>query len=212
MPPVLRSTSFAARGRAPANGRNAAGNMLIGVFIGVVIGLGVAALVAYFVIKSPSPFQSPPSRSPIANGGAAKAEGPTKAASVQAADKPRFDFYKILPGTEEGKQAPPAAAARQPAVIATNIGSPQDPRGTEGKAGESLFLQAGAFQNQSEAEVQKAKLALLGMEASIQRVIFPDKGVWYRVRLGPYRSPDEMSRNRAQLAKSGVDATVIKNQ
>jgi cell division protein FtsN len=211
MPPVPRSTFFAARRRAPANGRNAAGNMLIGVFIGVVIGLCIAALVAYFVIKSPSPFQSPPTRSPIGNGGATKTEGPTKAASVQAADKPRFDFYKILPGTEEGKQAP-AAAAQQPAVIATNIGSPQDPRGTEGKAGESLFLQAGAFQNQSEAEVQKAKLALLGMEASIQRVIFPDKGVWYRVRLGPYRSPDEMSRNRAQLAKSGVDATVIKNQ
>jgi cell division protein FtsN len=211
MPPVLRSSFFAARGRAPANSRKAAGNMLIGVFIGVLIGLGTAALVAYFVIKSPSPFQSPVSRGSVANGSANKSDAPNKAASAQPADKPRFDFYKILPGTEEAKP-PPTAAAQHPAVIASDIGSAQDSHGTEGHAGEILFLQAGAFQNQSEAEVQKAKLALLGMEASIQRVAFPDKGIWYRVRLGPYRSPDEMSRNRAQLAKSGVDATVIKNQ
>src|ERR1700687_5163456 len=98
MPPVSRPVSFGARRRAPANGRKAAGHMLIGMFIGVLIGLGIAALVAYFVIKSPSPFQSPPSRSPVANGSVNKTDAPNKAAGMQPTDKPRFDFYKILPG------------------------------------------------------------------------------------------------------------------
>ena len=38
----------------------------------------------------------------------------------------------------------------------------------------------------------------------------PDKGVWYRVRLGPYANVDEINNVRAQLAQNGMDASVVK--
>ena len=38
-----------------------------------------------------------------------------------------------------------------------------------------------------------------------------DKGVRYRVRLGPYDNSDELNRIKTQLAQRGFDAAVIKH-
>ena len=76
-------------------------------------------------------------------------------------------------------------------------------------AKETIFLQAGSFQTPGDADNQKAKLALLGMEASIQQVMLQDK-VWYRVRLGPYAKVDEVNKIRSELAKQGIEAAVAK--
>ena len=75
---------------------------------------------------------------------------------------------------------------------------------------DAYFLQAGSFQNPADADNMKAKLALLGLEASVEPISLPDKGVWYRVRLGPYVSVDEINRMRTQLAQNGVEASLIK--
>jgi len=32
----------------------------------------------------------------------------------------------------------------------------------------------------------------------------------HRVRIGPYRGPDEMAKARAQLAQNGIEAGVVK--
>ena len=76
---------------------------------------------------------------------------------------------------------------------------------------ETFLLQAGAFQNPAEADNVKAKLALLGLESNIETVDLPDKGTWYRVRLGPYRSLTEVNHIRAQLAQSGIDVSLVRN-
>ena len=55
-----------------------------------------------------------------------------------------------------------------------------------------------------------AKLALMGVEASVQQTTTADKGVLHRVRTGPYGSPDEMNKVRNQLAQGGIQATVVK--
>ncbi len=44
----------------------------------------------------------------------------------------------------------------------------------------------------------------------MQQGTLPDKGVRYRVRLGPYDNTDELNRIKAALAKKGIDAAVIK--
>ncbi|MQM29727.1 MAG: hypothetical protein CRU78_03915 [Candidatus Accumulibacter phosphatis] len=72
-----------------------------------------------------------------------------------------------------------------------------------------IYLQAGSFQNMAEADNQKARLALMGVEARIQQVMLQDK-VWYRVRLGPYPRMDEVSILRGELARQGIDARVVK--
>jgi cell division protein FtsN len=73
-------------------------------------------------------------------------------------------------------------------------------------------LRAGSFSNVNDAENLKAKLALLGVEANIQTATIPDKGVWYRVRLGPYKNADEMNHARAFLKQNGVDSTPMRAQ
>ena len=72
------------------------------------------------------------------------------------------------------------------------------------------MLQAGAFQNESDAESLKAKIAFAGYEATVRPVNLPDKGTLYRVRLGTYRNIEEVNRVRAALASNGITASVVK--
>src|SRR2546430_5327446 len=74
----------------------------------------------------------------------------------------------------------------------------------------SYFLQAGSFQNPDDAEKLKARLALMGMEATVEPANLAEKGVWYRVRLGPYTRVDEINRVRQQLTQNGVDASLVR--
>ncbi|MFN7086469.1 MAG: SPOR domain-containing protein [Burkholderiales bacterium] len=176
--------------------RKGGSSLLLGVLLGLVLGLGIALGVAWYINKMPSPFLTrdvAPAR-----GEAPKAAAPAAAKSGDGVagapeSRPRFDFYKILPGAEEPvteqqmKEAQKKAAAR-----------------------EAFFLQAGAFQSAPDADNLKARLALLGIEASIQTTTMPDKSVWHRVRIGPYSSVEELTRARDTLTQNGVETTLIK--
>lgn len=167
--------------------------MITGVVIGVLIGLGIALIVALYINAAPSPFRQ-------ATNPAASAKPPAKP-SAQKADgkasgqpeKNRFTYYDILPGAE------------QPV---TEQEIKQAPRGSK----DQYFLQAGSFPNEADANNLKAKLALMGVEATIQTASVPDKGVWHRVRVGPFNDVEEMNRARANLAQNGLEASLIKVQ
>jgi cell division protein FtsN len=171
--------------------RSMRGGTLLGLFVGLVLGLAIAASIAYFLGKSGltgGTLTGASAPKEVARNG--KSEGVPAATP----DKPRFDFYKILPGAEETK----APKASQP--------SP-----TQTKPVDRLWLQAGAFAGEAEAENLRARLALSGWEASVQPATLPDKSVRYRVRLGPYDNTDELNRIKTDLAKNGFEASVIKN-
>jgi cell division protein FtsN len=177
--------------------RGGGSQLLVGILIGLVLGLTIALAVAWYINKMPNPFatRTPPAKlepvkpAPQVTGKAA--DKPARAAE----DKPRFDFYKILPATEEPPAAPQAKVARKPSTAAP---------------GEAFFLQAGAFQNARDADTLRARLALLGIEARVQTANLPDKGVWHRVRAGPYTSVEELDRARDTLKQNGVETTLIK--
>jgi cell division protein FtsN len=63
---------------------------------------------------------------------------------------------------------------------------------------------------ESDAENLKAQLAFAGWEAAVQQGMLPDKGVRYRVRLGPYDNTDELNRIKSDLGRKGFDVAVIK--
>ncbi len=181
------------RGQAKKSGNP----MLVGIFIGMFMGLAIALAVAVFIKGSPSPFVERSNPQAI-NGGEKVTQEPATTTEVPAekpnnTEKPRFDFYTILPGTEEPvtekdiKQQSPANAAKS-----------------------QYFLQAGAFQNEADADNLKAKLALMGIEASIQTATVPDKGVWHRVRVGPYDNVDDLNRARANLTQNGITSSLVK--
>ena len=195
--------------------RSGAGGTLLGIFIGVALGLALAAGVAFYLMRSGSPFQpSTTAREPARE--AAKEVARTAKAEPGAAEKPRFDFYKILPGVEEPKVQPrPAAPDKAPERAPADKLAKADDRAASGadkaaRAGERFWLQAGSFAGEAEAENLKARLALAGWEAAIQPATLPDKGVRYRVRLGPYDNTDELNRVKSELGKRGFDVAVIK--
>lgn len=188
-------------------GRKSGGGTLLGMFIGLVIGVLIASGVVWYINKAPLPFQDKANRAekPADAKGAAKAPEPLPGKpGDKPSEKPRFEFYKILPGGQEATPAPAApvtpAAAPAPTPAATAEAAP----------GELFYLQAGAFQKAADADNLKAKLSLLGVDVGVQEVSVPDKGTLYRVRVGPYAKPDEMNRVRNQLAQNGIQATVVK--
>lgn len=175
-------------------GRRSGGSLLAGIFIGLALGLVIALVVAWYINKMPNPFAT---RAPTARTEAPK--GPPAAQTEKGAKtadaKQRFDFYKILPGSEENAGEQRAQDAR---------------KAPEPEAKEAFFLQAGAFSNAPEADNMKARLALLGVEATIQTTPAADKGLLHRVRTGPYTSIDQLNRTRETLKQNGIATTLIR--
>lgn len=208
----------AAARHARGSRRGGAGGTLLGVFIGVALGLGIAAGVAFYLTRAGNPYQT----SPAANAGRDTPRDATAGRAGKAdaaAAKPRFDFYKILPGGEEPKvqaKAPDRPADR--ATVDRTLTPGEDRAGDkaataparDAKAAERFWLQAGSFTAEDDAENLKARLALAGWEAAVQEASVPDKGVRFRVRLGPYDNTDELNRMKGELARRGFDVAVIK--
>jgi cell division protein FtsN len=187
---------------APATRKRSAGGFLFGLFTGVVIGLAVSLAIAFYLNKSPVPLLTAKPKPPEKDGGKAPAfAGLPQSAAVPtpAPEKPKFDFYKILPGAEE----PVTERELRERMRASKSGQ-QD------VSKDVYFIQAGSFQNPADADNQKARLAILGFESSVEPANLPDKGTWYRVRLGPYQKLEEINRIRQSLASSGIEANLVK--
>ena len=198
----------AAARRRPASSRKSGfGGTLFGIFIGVALGLSLAAAVAFYLMKGGNPYVA---ASPAASREVAKETPKSGRGEASAPEKPRFDFYKILPGGE-GPRVPKAGVpSSDKAVAKVDERAAQTDKDKAAKAAERFWLQAGSFANEADAEDLKARLALAGWEAAIQPASLPDKGQRFRVRLGPYDNTDELSRMKTELAKRGFDVAVIK--
>ena len=121
---------------------------------------------------------------------------------AKAAEKPAPDKATVeramTPDKEPTNRSPSSTIALRQASRSAE--SPQ----------ERFWLQAGSFAAEPDAENLKARLALAGWEAAVQPATLPDKGVRYRVRLGPYDNTDELNRVKGELGKRGFEVAVIK--
>jgi cell division protein FtsN len=207
--------------------KKSGGGTLVGVFVGLVIGLAIAFGVVFYLNKATLPFQlkgdgaakteKSPDKPGTTNGTTTPAPLPGKPGD-KVSDKQRFEFYGILEGKQPANpgSAPSSAPNTAPssAAAAASPAAPPAAAAAESKpaTNEVFFLQAGAFQKPADADNLKAKLALSGLEAGVQEVSIPDKGTMHRVRVGPFRSLDEMNRVRTQLSQAGVQASVVKQK
>ena len=192
-------------GNKPAPPKPSGNKMFAGIMAGMVIGVSMAAGLAWYLMKSPSPFlqqnsqESKPTAAaekPATQGAAPlKAKSPA-ADSATVNGKPRFEFYNVLTNKHDGAINNPAKSADS-AKPASEV---------------AQILQAGSFSNVDDADKLKAKLAMLGVEANVQTAAIPDKGVWYRVRLGPYKNADALKKARDFLKQNGVDSTPMRAQ
>ena len=113
---------------------------------------------------------------------------------------PSFDFYEILPNME----------------VNVSEWEAEEDEGIEEQAEPNnekpgiYILQIGSFKQYDAADEIKAKLALLGISADIQRVVINGKDIRHRVRVGPYGDPDMLSMVRQQLTENNLNYMLLK--
>lgn len=212
----------------PRDSGRTAHPMLLGILIGLLMGIVIALAVALWLNRLSNPFvEKAKPIEPLAKIGPTqppkpeeKAAAPEKkpaaekAPEKKAADRPRFEFYTMLPGekevTDRDAKAKEPAKAREPAKDPPKAGPGSSPAQPKPHSGETYWLQAGAFADEKDAENLKAKIAFTGLEAAIKSADVPGKGTLHRVRLGPYQSLDDANRTKAVLSQNGVGATIIR--
>lgn len=152
----------------------------------------------------PKPVQVEPAASGASTGEAAGVEVPVATPPVTA---PVAPAASAASAAAPSAKASAAAPARNPAAIlsgeSVSTGASSDAL--------SFQVQAGAYASQTEAEQQKAKLAMLGLEARVaEREV--NGRTMYRVRLGPYAAKEQADEVRVKLQGAGIDSALVRIQ
>ncbi|MEY4730085.1 MAG: hypothetical protein RL020_1243 [Pseudomonadota bacterium] len=194
------------------------GSTVSGIIIGLLLGLGIALGVAFFVNKQKSPYVDRMNHpvEGIEKPASAKLEDPKpvdqagKPVANAAGDKPRFDYHQIL---SDGKDATPktdkTVKNQQVIVNPAPVAAQPIEKPVVEEPGTKYYLQVGAFNSETDADNLKARIALIGLRAEVKAAAVQDKGVMHRVRLGPYKTHDDMSRARDELTQNGMPTSVI---
>lgn len=190
------------------------GGTLLGLIIGIVIGLAVALFVTLYVTKTPVPFVN---------------KGQTRTPEQDAAEEKRNkDWDPNAPLYNKGKAAAPAETASKPPArpapaAAPAVKPPAKPEGAtsadplgdlaRAKAGAPepfvYFIQVGAFGKIEDAESQRARLSLTGVEAKVTEREQAGRPV-YRVRVGPFERKEEAEQMRQRLEGAGHETALVR--
>jgi len=119
---------------------------------------------------------------------------PKPVETVQPVVEPRYDFYTILPQAET--VIPDYEI--QSRVREELVGKSKAVR---------YVMQAGSFREGAEAERHKAKLALLGIEARVEKAKVGN-AIWHRVKIGPYDNPSSVAKIKELLQKNNIGVVV----
>jgi cell division protein FtsN len=198
------------------------GGTILGFIIGVVVGLASALVVAIYVTKVPVPFlQKAQSRTADQDADEAKknkdwdpnaglyGKNPAKAAApatpASAAQAPQA-------GKPDAKAD--AKAENKPAVSADPLGDLVKSKAAASDGADGIFtyfVQVGAYRTAEDAEAQRAKLSLAGVETKVSAKEQSGRMV-HRVRVGPFEKRDEAERSKDKLDKLGQDTALVRVQ
>ena len=133
------------------------------------------------------------------------AEKPVEKSADKAADKAQSDSAKGEPR--------PAVTADPLGDLAKSKAGLSTPAATTAPANDPFdyFVQVGAYRTSGDADAQKAKLALMGLDAKISERDQAGRTV-YRVRLGAYADKNAAERVRKQLEGGGIENTLVRVQ
>ncbi len=73
-------------------------------------------------------------------------------------------------------------------------------------------LQVASYKSDQHADRLRAKLLLAGLEARVQKFTLADKGIVYRVVLGPYKNKRQLKNVRQKVNKLGLDAIALRSK
>jgi cell division protein FtsN len=210
------------------NRRREQGGTLLGFVVGVLVGLGAALAVAVYVTKVPIPFVDR-GVSRNANQDLIEAErnrgwnpnaalgGRPDTRPVAPVVVPSDPAGAIVVPPADGRALPsagaPSATAGDPLgdLVQSRLGQPGNaaPAAADPAGVSAYFVQAGAFRNPDDAQAQRARLAMLGIDAAVTEREQAGRTV-YRVRVGPFVDRALADVTREQLAVNGVDAALVR--
>lgn len=218
--------------------RSQRGGTLLGLVIGLLIGLGAALAVAIYVTKVPVPFvDRNVSRNPAQDAAEAERNKGWDPNAVLNGRSPTAPPAAVPPAAADGAIVVPPADGQplpRPDTTRSTAGTPttdplgdlvnsrvQPSGGTQSAAvtpapgpGADPFLyfvQAGAFRSAEDAEAQRAKLAMLGIEALVTEREQAGRTV-FRVRVGPFNQKALADLTREQLEVNGTEAALVRVQ
>ena len=205
------------------------GGTLLGFILGLVIGLTVALGVAMYVTKVPMPFSNK-NLSRSAEQDAVEAQknkdwNPNSAIQAKPASPPEgaadgapANAATPAANTSNAPAAPAAPASpAAPAVAADPLAvQPTAPQTTAPKASNTAdpftyFVQAGAFKSAADADAQKAKLSMMGIESKVSEREQAGR-IIYRVRSGPFDDKEQAEKIKSRLDSNGMDAALVRVQ
>ena len=198
-----------------------AGSTALGFIIGVVVGLALALGVAVYVTKVPIPFLH---------------QGPSRSADQDADElrknkdwDPNAPLYGKNPARPASAPAPSLAASAAPvaapvaapavasvkAVPVTPTATASAPKALAASSPaadtSTFYVHAGAFLTVENAEAQRVKLSLTGVEAKITEREQSGRNV-YRVRVGPIDGKEEADKIKERLDAAGFETQLIRVQ
>jgi cell division protein FtsN len=201
----------------------------------LVIGLTVALGVAMYVTKVPMPFSNknqtrsadqdaveaqknkdwnpngalqskpatpevPPDAAATPNAGGAATPGTQGTQGSTGATSPAANPPAPAVTADPPIAAPAPAATPQPATKAAAASDPF-----------TYFVQAGAFKSAADADAQKAKLSMMGIEAKVSEREQAGRAI-FRVRSGPFDDKEQAEKIKSRLDASGMDAALVRVQ
>lgn len=174
-------------------------------WFGLAVGLTVGLLVAFLVYLrqvDEAPLASAPSPSPPEVSIQPTEEPPKPAELVIPTVDAKYKFYELLPNqtveapTDDYRDKQKNTPALQPLSVPT-------------VSGKGYILQVGSFRKHKDADRRKAELAMLGIEAQVEKARLHD-GYTHRVMVGPYATVDKANRVKTQLHSQNIQTMMVR--
>ena len=203
------------------------GGTVLGFIIGMVVGLTVALAVAVYVTKVPIPFvnkgQTRSAEQDVAESIKNRNWDPNAPLAGKNPAKPaELAAPTTVPSAAPVASSPmpvstpaPAKAELKPAVSADPLGDLAKAR-ANAPASPTVepfiyFVQIGAFRTAEDAEAQRAKLSLGGIEAKVTEREQSGRAV-FRVRVGPFDRREDADRSKEKLDAAGMETALVRVQ
>ena len=199
------------------------GGTFLGIVIGLMLGLALALVVAVFISKVPVPFLD---RDPTQQGLSEAAEAkknqgwnPNAALAGKNPARPASASGAASVASAEAASAPLAAPSVTRPASEAAAAKPVDPIADLARAKSSAspadpflyFIQIGAFRSAEDANAQKAKLSLLGIETKVSEREQAGRAV-FRVRSGPFEQREEAEKVRERVEGASFEAVLVRVQ
>lgn len=201
------------------------GGTLLGVIIGLVLGLAIALAAAVYMNRATLPFMNryqqrpasaasavpnwkpnaglsgnstPPSATAAGDQAGHVASAPLSPRAIESLAAPANGVLGAQGGSSGGPApTPPANPPSASAGAAAPI------------PGVQYIVQIGAYSHRADAESQRAKVALTGLEAHLDERAVGGRTLW-RVRVGPYATSQQADQAQKTLSQNSIGSAVVR--